>query len=260
MNSPEFPQIHFVGLGPGKAGTTYIYGYLDQHPNVSVGIVKESYYFSREFHRGRNWYLKLKNIYTDATRPDILAFGDISNQYFKDLNCIQRVESEFPNSKYIFFQRRPLSRLISCYKFEKKMGYRGDINEYLLTQSPAHFNNEDILQNIYQLVPKSSVFVVDFDLLSREPAKVLDKLTGFLNVPSFEADADIFRNPSVLPRSSHFAVIGRGVAKALRRLKLYSLLQFLKNSDILRKVFFTSAPIEISEVEIEVARQFLNQD
>jgi hypothetical protein len=40
----KFPDI--VGLGSGRSGTTYIYYYLEQHPDVSIPVQKELNFFS----------------------------------------------------------------------------------------------------------------------------------------------------------------------------------------------------------------------
>jgi hypothetical protein len=40
---------NFFVVGAPKAGTTSLYHYLDQHPEIYMSAIKEPYFFSTEF-------------------------------------------------------------------------------------------------------------------------------------------------------------------------------------------------------------------
>ena len=58
----------FIIIGAAKCGTTALYDYITQHPDIKKSKFKEIHYFNREFHRGVNWYklffpLKIKKFF-----------------------------------------------------------------------------------------------------------------------------------------------------------------------------------------------------
>lgn len=46
-------------LGAMKAGTTSLFNYLAQHPEISPCSTKEPFYFSHHYHKNPNKYLSL---------------------------------------------------------------------------------------------------------------------------------------------------------------------------------------------------------
>ena len=47
---------NFLGIGAQRAGTTWLYNCLNEHPDVFVSSAKEIHFFSHEFDRGVTWY------------------------------------------------------------------------------------------------------------------------------------------------------------------------------------------------------------
>src|SRR5689334_10803239 len=46
----------FLIIGTQKGGTSSLYDYLGQHPQVRAAFLKEPRYFSRWHEKGENWY------------------------------------------------------------------------------------------------------------------------------------------------------------------------------------------------------------
>ena len=46
----------FIIFGVSRSGTTSLYQYLSQHPNIEPSVVKEPRFFDMYFDRGINWY------------------------------------------------------------------------------------------------------------------------------------------------------------------------------------------------------------
>jgi len=248
---------HFVGLGPGKAGTTYIYGFLSHHPGVKMGLIKETYFFSSGCKKTLEWYRKIKKVDDEFESRSRVAYGDISNQYFKDLSCVLKAEKLIPETKYIFFERDPLDRLLSCFKFEKKMGSRKTMPEFLAEQERVHFDNEGLLLRISSLVPNEKIFVIPFHELRDRPQAVFDRLAHFLDIACLQYDPVDFKNDSVKPRSARLARLARGLAWILRSLGFYGLLQGAKNNKPIRRLLFGYRQIVISKEDIALAHDFL---
>src|SRR5215831_18496905 len=47
----------FIVIGAQKSGTSSMFSYLRQHPQVARPMHKEIYYFDRHYSRGLSWYL-----------------------------------------------------------------------------------------------------------------------------------------------------------------------------------------------------------
>jgi len=60
---------NFFIVGAPKAGTTSLYYYLDQHPQVYRSAIKEPHFFAAEI-REENWYL-----FTGFVRRHALGWG-----------------------------------------------------------------------------------------------------------------------------------------------------------------------------------------
>ncbi|RPI52485.1 MAG: sulfotransferase, partial [Chloroflexi bacterium] len=45
----------FCIIGGQRCGTTSLYNYLVQHPDVSPAFMKETHFFDTHYHRGINW-------------------------------------------------------------------------------------------------------------------------------------------------------------------------------------------------------------
>jgi Sulfotransferase family len=143
--SPALPNFFIVGAP--KAGTTSLYHYLAQHPDVYMSPIKEPNYFSEEIRLGNidanwqewaqredaslqqylrgpmqekrfggivsNWpdYLKLfQNVNGEK------ALGEASVCYLWSKTAAQNIASTLPNSKIIMVLRDPVERAFSQYK------------------------------------------------------------------------------------------------------------------------------------------------
>ena len=47
---------NFIIFGVSRSGTTSLYQYLSQHPNIEPCAVKETRFFDMYYERGTNWY------------------------------------------------------------------------------------------------------------------------------------------------------------------------------------------------------------
>ena len=46
----------FMVIGAQKSGTSSLFSYLIQHPQILRPVFKEPYFFDRHYHRGLGWY------------------------------------------------------------------------------------------------------------------------------------------------------------------------------------------------------------
>src|SRR5690606_33886153 len=114
----------FIIVGAQKAGTTSLFHYLSEHPQIISPYKKEVHYFDGglnpeidTFKKGEKWYRsnfprkpKSKSIKTFEASP-LYLFNPLAPQRIKDL---------LPNVKLIILLRDPVERAISQYHHENK--------------------------------------------------------------------------------------------------------------------------------------------
>lgn len=141
----KFPNFFVVGAG--KCGTTTLYHFLNQHPDVYMSPIKEPNHFCTDFkpeefseenkaiERSKNINIeKYVNGPMDVSRfgyfvtnpvhykllfknvKNEKAIGEISNAYLFSEVAAQNIKNEVPDAKIIIILRNPVERLISHYK------------------------------------------------------------------------------------------------------------------------------------------------
>lgn len=116
----------FVVIGAMKAGTTSIFHYVQQHPEIVSGLRKEINFFDggRKLHidsykKGERWYrahFPLKN-----SNKDAITF-DVTPQYLISEVAPARMFELLPEAKLIAIVRNPTQRAVSQYFHEFRKG------------------------------------------------------------------------------------------------------------------------------------------
>ncbi len=120
---------NLVIAGVVKAGTTSVYSYLSNHPDIGCSSVKETCYFS--YYRYSEWDNRYKNCATPFEQYK-QYFSHCTNQkyimeatpgYFEGgKEVAQTIKQTLgDNVKIIIILREPVSRLISFFKYKKSM-------------------------------------------------------------------------------------------------------------------------------------------
>ncbi|MFY9341386.1 MAG: sulfotransferase domain-containing protein [Planctomycetota bacterium] len=108
----------FLVIGATKCGTTSLYEYMRQHPQVLPAVWKEIEYF-RFPDRTRDWYLAHFPRMPDG--PVRFLSGEASSCYLSLFDAKARVRAEFPDSKLIAIVRDPVDRTISHVHHDRKL-------------------------------------------------------------------------------------------------------------------------------------------
>lgn len=123
----SMPLPNFIIIGAAKAGTTALYFYLDQHPEVFMSPVKETQYFVRsakdiphrvpyDAEKAKNWidteekYLALFEGVTGEK-----AIGEASPGYMSLPWVAERIDRAIPGVKLVAILRDPVKRAFSHY-------------------------------------------------------------------------------------------------------------------------------------------------
>jgi hypothetical protein len=108
----------FIIIGAQRAGTSSLFRYLCQHPEVRRPLRKEIDYFSASYSEPLSWYrahfpLRLSRGVTFEATP----------QYAVHPLAAERCHAALPDAKLVFSVRDPLARAISSHRHMSKLGF-----------------------------------------------------------------------------------------------------------------------------------------
>jgi len=106
-------NIDFFVIGGMKCGTTSLWHYLGQHPEIQASKLKEPCFFSYNYKKGDYWYY---NQFGKKNGKSQKLF-DASPVYIHDERSAALIHKYFPGTKLIALLRDPIERTISHYNF-----------------------------------------------------------------------------------------------------------------------------------------------
>jgi hypothetical protein len=140
MPDPALPNFFIIGTG--KAGTTSLYHYLRQHPQIFMSPVKEPSYFApeicvenlgesfrrhvRRMSRGnlRSWLVKEWDEYLELFQNvrNETAIGEASVAYLWSKTAARNIASAIPDARIVMILRDPAERAFSQYMHQLATG------------------------------------------------------------------------------------------------------------------------------------------
>jgi len=111
------PKPDFLIIGAQKCGTSSLFHYLGQHPDLILPSLKEIQFFSLEYSMGWNWY---KNQFPQKPFFKRKLTGEASPYYLFHPLVPARVTKHLPKVKLIVMLRNPVDRAYSHFWHEKK--------------------------------------------------------------------------------------------------------------------------------------------
>ena len=115
---------NFIIIGAQKSGTSSLFWYLSQHPQIRSSFVKEVHFFDggldpaiNNFSKGVGWY---RAHFPIENRKFIT--GEASPLYIFNPLVPERIHNVLPGVKLIAVLRNPVERAISHYFHEKRKG------------------------------------------------------------------------------------------------------------------------------------------
>ena len=184
----QLMNLKFVVPGFSKCGTTTLCSLLGDHPDIFIPKEKEPAYFAYNFQKGWKWY---EESFLSA-RPGQLC-GEGSTFYtaaeFAEVAC-QRMLDVFPDLKFIFIARNPITRLESSFREMHHSGYKYAIQaDYSIGNALRDLPNMiadtrywQRLNTFRQLVPDERIHVLFLEDLKKNQQVELAKCFRFLGV------------------------------------------------------------------------------
>ncbi len=196
---------NFIGVGAGRCGTTSIYQYLNDHPDVYMSPVKEINYFGiRNLERNQYGLSFREYLYYFLAAENQKCVGEISPAYLTTPGTASLIKEKLGEVKILITLRDPIDRAISQYKHHLEKHKIADINEYfekglqvILNQKQENFQYnwfhpaKNIMQSVYSegvklyinQFGKDNVFIVTYDQIKKDDGfYVLERLCHFLEL------------------------------------------------------------------------------
>jgi len=117
---PERLSPNVIILGAQKAGTTSLYHYMAEHPDILASKTKEVHFFDLNYNRGQNWY---RYHFLPRTRDNEKCWCVESSPYYLYHPLVAaRIKSCLPDVRFIVMLRDPVTRALSHYWHEYRRG------------------------------------------------------------------------------------------------------------------------------------------
>lgn len=225
---------NFIVVGAPKAGTTSLYYYLKQHPDVFLPEKKELHFFSHEeicFYTGgpgdafiarevcKSW-IDYERHFRGA--ENFSARGDISPSYLIHSDTAERIFKSLGKVKIIILLRDPVEKIISQYTHLCASGRETLLLEEALEAESERYkmnwadfwwykkssfltNNAEVFLKIFGA---ENVMFISSDEFKINTRDVLSRVANFINInDSFEFALEQTFNVSGMPKSKIMASI-----------------------------------------------------
>ena len=222
ITSPTRMLPDFIITGYHKCGTSSLYHYITQHPNIGRTLVKEVHYFDLSYWRGNGWYkshfpTKLYKNYFEKKYGSLFITGECSPLYSFHPTVPERIKKLVPNVKLIVILRNPVDRCYSLYHQYVRLGYdMGSFEEIIkkdkerLDFTMEKFQKDEarsynVRQDLFPLVSmgvyeghlknwlnifsKEQFLFLKTEDLETDTQKTIDNIFEFLKVPEFKFES-----------------------------------------------------------------------
>jgi hypothetical protein len=222
---------NFLIIGAMKSGTTSLYHYLQQHPQVYMSPVKEPAYFAavgrEEKYRppGVMARRRRERIVTDldayrelfAGVTDEIAIGEASVGYLHSPWAAKKIHELIPDVKLLAILRNPVERAYSHFKarLRDRVEHHKDFRAALAAEADRQQRKGGFwnytrkgfyslsLQRYYDQFDADQIRVFRYEDFQKHPLAVMRKIFAFLGVnDEFRPDiGERFNTASGVPRS-----------------------------------------------------------
>ncbi|MBE9040822.1 sulfotransferase domain-containing protein [Oscillatoriales cyanobacterium LEGE 11467] len=214
----------FLIIGAQKCGTTSLYCYLAQHPQIITVPHKEVHFFDLNYDRGLDWY---GAHFPPSGLPGAIA-GEASPYYLFHPQVPARVYQHFPQIKLIVLLRNPVDRALSQYHHEVKLGFEQLPLEEAIAREPERLQGEveklstdptyysynhqhytylsrgrylEQLQRWRIYFPPEQFLILKTEDLHDRPDETLARVLAFLQLPIVDLPTYLSYNAGSYPRA-----------------------------------------------------------
>jgi hypothetical protein len=209
---------NFLIIGAMKSGTTALYYYLEQHPQIYMSPVKEPNYFcsGEQENSVGNSATRIgdyQDLFKDVSGEK--AIGEASHCYLYEPEAAARIQDYIPDAKLIAVLRNPVDRAYSHFLHMVRNGSEPltDFAQALREEETGGYQKRNLqdyvgrgryydqLKRYFNTFSRDQIKVYLYEDLSNAPVDILQDAFRFLGVDdSFVPDVSLRRNVSGYPK------------------------------------------------------------
>jgi hypothetical protein len=214
-------KVDFFIVGAPKAGTTSLYHYLEEHPEIEMSSQKEPDYFSdiplqeQGMYYGKNRINTLDKYESLFAQKEGVIYGEGSVSYLFYENVAEDIKKYNPNAKIIIMLRNPIDRAFSHYLMDYRLGLVSDSFEDIINKKSKYKNAHlfyqqyiEVSEYAKQIQRYCNVFstdnllLIDYEDFKGDVAGTVDLVYDFLKVSTeFAADVNTKHNTFTMPKN-----------------------------------------------------------
>ena len=220
---------NFLIIGAPKAGTSSLYAYLKQHPEIYMSPIKEPHFFMLEnkeinfrgpgdkerfkfaVHRIEDYQKLFAGVKNE------IAVGEASTTYLGSERAPERIKQYIPDVKLIAVLRNPVDAAYASFLHLLRDGdeFIDDFSMALQAEQERiqknwgliwHYQQRNFyyaqVKRYFEIFNKEQIKIYIYEEFKENPRSVLYEIFDFLGVdPSFKSDISSKHNVSAMPKS-----------------------------------------------------------
>lgn len=224
------PIPNFLIIGTAKAGTSSLYHYLNQHPQIYMSPVKEPRFFAPElytehckdpYREGAKQHRDVPMSFEEYCQlfegaVNEVALGEASTEYLYMPKTPERIQQHIPSAKLIAILRDPAERAFSAFCYQLRDGCEKlTFEQALAAESQRITENKwwpgwhykqsgfyyEQLKRYFQVFDPSQIKVYLHDELSADPTSVVKDIFRFVGVEDDFTPTLTRKNVSGIPQN-----------------------------------------------------------
>jgi len=234
VKKKHYSSLDFIVLGTARAGTTFLYYLLSQHPQVRLPAgVKETWFFDGpDYERGIAYYFEKYFQGPQGRTGSRDVWGEVASSYLYVPYVPERIYAVFPETKLIVILRDPIDRAFSDWWMMynarvEPLRFEDAIQENLrrIQTGPKFYKPEEWYEHLYfikehkrlnyrtyvdygyyeeqlerylQLFPKENILLLQFEHFTRDPKKIVRRVFEFLGLtPDIPVKTEVPHNVTI---------------------------------------------------------------
>lgn len=197
-------KVNFFIVGAPKAGTTSLYHYLDEHPEIEMSSHKEPNFFSDLPIQEQGMYYSKNRIDTIEKYHGLFSkedkgviFGEASVSYLFYNEVAEKIKEYNLDAKIIIMLRNPIDRAFSHYLMDYRLGLIKESFESIINKTSKNVNAHLFYQQYIKVseysnqierylkeFSKNNLLFIDYEEFKKDTSGIVSRVYSFLDLHS----------------------------------------------------------------------------
>jgi len=207
LSKSRWPDFFVVGAP--KCGTTSMYEYLSQHPDVYFPAFKEPHFFGSDLVWRKRVIPRYQALDEYLNAPECARLGDASVFYLYSARAAEEIYARNQNARIVVMIRNPLSMIPSLFHQSIRTGDETHLRltdamdaeaQRRLGNIDVSLNNPGVMQQLYysdvakyseqieryiQVFGAEKVCVIEYSDFAHDPLTAVTQVASFLDLKPF---------------------------------------------------------------------------